>query len=207
MSISSISLGGGEEYNTSPGGIAPTGEGKAGGRSASLTEDERRQVEKLKKRDAEVKAHEAAHVASGGQYVRGGASYEYQTGPDGKKYAVGGEVSIDTSPVSDDPQSTITKMQTVKRAALAPAQPSGQDEAVAAQASAAMMKAQQELTKQGGSTGSAQTGAKGKSGPSKNEGKSVPPFPKASESAYLKHSVISSKNSATETRPSMDLMA
>lgn len=110
-----------------------------------LTEEEKQQVEELKARDMEVKAHEQAHIATGGSYVRGGASYDYQTGPDGKKYAVGGEVSIDTSPVQGDPQATINKAQVVIKAALAPAEPSGQDKAVAAQARQMMANARKEL--------------------------------------------------------------
>jgi hypothetical protein len=110
-----------------------------------LTEEEKQQVEKLKARDREVRAHERAHVAAGGQYVRGGAHFEYQTGPDRKRYAVGGDVSIDTSEVNGNPRATIQKMQIVRKAALAPAQPSGQDRAVAAQASQKEIKARQEL--------------------------------------------------------------
>ena len=112
--------------------------------STELTPDEKKQVTELKKRDREVKAHEAAHMAAGGGYVRGGATYSYQSGPDGKRYAVGGEVAIDTSP-EDDPNATIRKMQTVRSAALAPANPSGQDRSVAAAASAQEAKARQEL--------------------------------------------------------------
>jgi len=39
-----------------------------------LSEGEQREVDQLEKRDAEVKAHEAAHIAAGGQYVNGGAT-------------------------------------------------------------------------------------------------------------------------------------
>jgi SprA-related family len=99
-----------------------------------LTPDQQRQVEKLKQRDQDVRAHEQAHMAAGGAYVKGGATFQYQQGPDGKLYAVGGEVSIDTSPVKGDPQATIAKMETIKAAALAPADPSGQDRSVAAEA-------------------------------------------------------------------------
>lgn len=115
------------------------------GSSQELTEEEKRQVAELKQRDREVRAHEAAHMAAGGAYVRGGASFTYQTGPDGGRYAVGGEVSIDASPVSGDPEATIRKMQTVRRAALAPADPSGQDRSVAAKASTREVQAQKEL--------------------------------------------------------------
>jgi len=109
-----------------------------------LSEEEMQEVEELKRRDQEVRTHEHAHVAAGGQHVRGGISYEYQTGPDGKRYAVGGEVSIDTSEESN-PEDTIRKAQTIRQAALAPAEPSGQDRRAAAAAAQMEMKARQEL--------------------------------------------------------------
>jgi hypothetical protein len=99
-----------------------------------ISPEEKQVVNDLKRRDTEVKAHEAAHMAAGSGIVQGGASYEYQSGPDGKMYAVGGEVQIDVSAESS-PEATIQKMQQVRAAALAPAQPSGTDRAVAAQAS------------------------------------------------------------------------
>ncbi len=110
-----------------------------------LSPDEKKQVEQLKRRDAEVKRHEQAHKTAAGQFASGGPSYEYQTGPDGKQYAVGGEVQIDTSEVPNDPQATIQKAQQIKRAALAPKDPSSQDRKVAAEASKMEMKARQEL--------------------------------------------------------------
>lgn len=103
------------------------------------------EVLKLQKGDAEVRAHEQAHISAGGRYVQGGAKYEYATGPDGRKYAVAGEVSIDTSPIPDDPQATIQKMQVVKRAALAPSQPSPQDQEVASVADSTAYQARLEL--------------------------------------------------------------
>lgn len=105
-----------------------------------LSREEKQEVQKLKNRDQEVRNHERAHQSAGGQYA-GAPSYSYEVGPDGKRYAVGGEVPIDTSPIKKDPQATIQKMQTVRRAALAPAQPSGQDRRVAAQASRTMAQA------------------------------------------------------------------
>ena len=112
-----------------------------------LSTDEQRIVDELKKRDAEVKAHESAHIAAGGPYVRGGASYEYEKGPDNQNYAVGGEVSIDVS-AENTPEATIRKMQVVKRAALAPRDPSGQDRSVAAQATQTEARARIELQKE-----------------------------------------------------------
>jgi len=112
---------------------------------SELTPEEQKVVEELKARDREVRTHEMAHVLAGGAYVTSGPSYTYQTGPDGKGYAVGGSVGIDTSPVEGDPEATIQKMQTVMAAALAPAQPSGQDLKVAAAARQAEAKARTEL--------------------------------------------------------------
>jgi len=111
--------------------------------NGELTPEQLQQVAELKRRDAEVRAHEAAHQAVGGPYA-GSATYEYQRGPDGVNYAVGGEVPIDVSR-ENEPEKTITKMEQVKAAALAPAEPSGQDRAVAAQADAIKAQAQQEL--------------------------------------------------------------
>jgi hypothetical protein len=112
-----------------------------------LSEEQKQQVAELRQRDREVKSHEAAHMGAGGGLVRGGATYSYQAGPDGKRYAVGGEVSIDTSPIKNNPEATIAKMQRVRSAALAPADPSGQDRSVAAAASAVEAQARQELNK------------------------------------------------------------
>jgi hypothetical protein len=110
-----------------------------------LTEEEEREVEELEKRDQEVRAHEQAHVMAGGNLVRGGASYSYKTGPDGKRYIVNGEVSIDSSPVEGDPEATIRKAEQIRRAALAPADPSAQDRHVAAEASNMAAQARWEM--------------------------------------------------------------
>ncbi|WP_291322724.1 putative metalloprotease CJM1_0395 family protein [Desulfonatronospira sp.] len=99
-----------------------------------LSAEERQELQELRQRDAEVRAHEQAHIAAGGQYVTGGASCSYETGPDGRQYAVEGEVSIDSSPVPGDAEKTEEKARTVRRAALAPANPSPQDQRVAADA-------------------------------------------------------------------------
>lgn len=100
-----------------------------------LTPEEQQQVAELKARDSEVRAHEAAHLAAAGPYATGGPSFEYQTGPDGKKYAIGGSVQIDSGPISGDPEATIEKARIIRSAALAPASPSSQDQKVAAAAS------------------------------------------------------------------------
>jgi hypothetical protein len=100
----------------------------------ALTPAEIQIVEQLRETDRKVRAHEQAHLAVGADLVRGGPTYSYQTGPDSKRYAVGGEVSIDASPGAT-PEETIPKAQHIRATALAPADPSPQDHSVAAQAS------------------------------------------------------------------------
>ena len=107
-----------------------------------LTASEMQQLSQLQQRDSEVRAHEAAHIAGGGSAVSGGASFTYQEGPDGKLYAIGGEVPINILSGST-PQESIAIAKQVQAAALAPASPSPQDLKVAA--SAAMMEAKARL--------------------------------------------------------------
>lgn len=113
--------------------------------SNTLSEQDRQTVENLKTRDREVRAHEAAHLAAAAGLALSGASFTYTHGADGRAYATGGEVSIDISPVADNPEATIAKARQIHRAALAPAQPSGQDHAVAARAVQMEAEARQEM--------------------------------------------------------------
>lgn len=118
-----------------------------------LSEEEQEQVDELQQRDREVRTHEQAHKSAAGPYARGGPTYQYQRGPDGQSYAVGGEVQIDTSPVAGDPEATIRKAQVVRAAALAPAEPSTQDRKVAAQATRMQAEAQSQLIAQKSQSG------------------------------------------------------
>ena len=171
-------------------GIAPTGTAEAEAENKGqpsktpgvkqLTPEEEKVVQELKQRDAEVRRHEAAHMAAGGGITVGGASFQYQQGPDGKSYAVGGEVHIDTSK-GTTPEQTIQKMQAVRRAALAPADPSSQDRSVAAAAAAAEAQARAELAQ-------------------KNTGASDPTDPQAAVNAYQNKNL-------QETGKGLDLIA
>ena len=113
----------------------------------ALSDSEQRLVEKLSARDREVKQHEMAHKAAAGS-LAGAMSLDYQRGPDGRLYAVGGEVSIRTSAGSSDPQDRLDTAEQVLRAATAPAEPSQQDLRVAAQARAEIEDARAELAAQ-----------------------------------------------------------
>ena len=105
---------------------------------------EEKMLQELKARDQEVRTHEQLHKAVAGRYA-GAISYTLQQGPDGRRYAVGGEVSIDMSEVSNDPQATLEKMQQIQRAALAPNEPSSQDRQVASEAGQKAAQALNEL--------------------------------------------------------------
>ena len=109
-----------------------------------LTPEEERIVRELAQTDRKVRAHEQAHISVGADLVQGGPTYVYETGPDRKRYAVSGEVSIDTSPART-PEETIPKAQHIRETALAPAEPSPQDQRVASLASAMEMDARIEV--------------------------------------------------------------
>jgi len=110
-----------------------------------LSEAEQKVIEKLKLTDAKVRQHEQAHLAAAGGLAKGGASFSYQIGPDGKQYAVGGEVTIDTS-ILEDPKATSNKMHRVIAAAMAPADPSRQDYSIAASARRVIAQMSRETT-------------------------------------------------------------
>ena len=110
---------------------------------ASRLTPEQQQLSELQQRDRQVKAHELAHKSVGGRYVTGG-SFTYQAGPDGRRYAIGGEVTIDSSSGST-PQETLRKAEMIRAAALAPADPSPQDYRVASQANLQAAKARSEI--------------------------------------------------------------
>lgn len=125
---------------------------------------EAQELAKLARRDREVRSHEAAHAAMGGRYAAA-PSFTYTRGPDGTQYATGGEVSIDISPVPGNPEATLQKAQTIRAAALAPAQPSSADRLIAAKASRMSIEARAEIQSQNSAYASESSSAQ-KTGPS-----------------------------------------
>jgi hypothetical protein len=153
---------------SAPNSWLPAATAAAGSRAAQgsgtqqLSQDDQALVRKLKARDQVVRQHEQAHLSSAGGLATSAASYTYQRGPDGVNYAIGGEVHIDTSP-GRTPEDTISRARTIQAAALAPADPSPQDRAVAAQAAQMLLEAQDEQARQQ-NTDSGQSGVTGESG-------------------------------------------
>jgi len=161
---------------------------KTGGQT--LTPAEEKVIQQLKAHDREVKTHELAHLASAGQYARGGPSYSYQQGPDGQRYAIGGEVPIDISK-EKTPEQTIQKMQVVERAAMAPADPSSADRSIAAAATAMEAQARQEIQ-------NAQADAFQRQGQSRTESQST--------SGQTLHNNAAMSDSVRRTQP-LDMIA
>lgn len=109
------------------------GSDQAGTGGAELSEEEEQMVRELEARDREVRRHEQTHVAMLGRYARGGPTYVYQTGPDGKLYAVGGSVEVETGKEAT-PEATAAKARTLRMAATGVAEPSAADMAIAGHA-------------------------------------------------------------------------
>lgn len=112
---------------------------------ASLSPEQQQEVNRLRAIDRKVRAHEQAHMAAGAG-VTGGASLQFTRGPDGRQYAVGGEVRINVSS-GQTPEATIERARMIQAAALAPADPSPQDRAVAAQGAMLEAQARAELSR------------------------------------------------------------
>ena len=130
-----------------PSSAAPPSSASASASADQQTAQEQQILAQLVQVDRLVRAHEQAHLAAGAGLVRGGASYSYESGPDGKRYAVAGEVSIDVSAAST-PQETLAKASQIRAAALAPADPSAQDLSVAASAARMENEALMEIAAQ-----------------------------------------------------------
>jgi len=79
--------------------------------------DYQRVLDRLTNRDNEVKTHEQLHSSLATTTTP--ISYNYQVGPDGKLYAVGGSVRFDTS-IPKDETAAIQKLDELKKAASAP---------------------------------------------------------------------------------------
>lgn len=114
--------------------------------ATGLDSSERDQQDRLRARHAEVRAHEKAHQSAAGTLSSGSMNLVYQIGPDGKPYAIGGSVKIDTSE-GRTPEETLEKAQRIRAAALAPSDPSAVDMRVAAQASRMEAQARAEISK------------------------------------------------------------
>lgn len=108
-------------------------------------------LKKLKSRHDEVVRHEEAHYREAGHLARSKPVLsDFVTGPDGKQYATGGHVMIDTS-ATGDPEKDVQRGKTIVRAAVAPlsvdSQLSQADKNVAAKGRQLIEKSEKKLGK------------------------------------------------------------
>lgn len=87
---------------------------------------EQNTIEELKRRDKEVRAHESAHGGDPRLVKIGAAQFDYTIGPDGKAYATGGRVTLSTGSART-PEEALSKAEALKKAAMAPGEPSSKD--------------------------------------------------------------------------------
>lgn len=126
-----------------PSGVMPAEDEDASpsGNDDDLSKNDEALLQRLKARDAVVRNHEAAHVmAAGGQ--AGSPTYTYQTGPDGKRYAIGGSVNISIT-TTGDPEADAREAKTAQRAAMAAGEASAADVQTASRAAAKASQATQ----------------------------------------------------------------
>ena len=118
-----------------------------------LTASQTAAVNQLKAQQAAAQLAVQAQLQAAGGYSSG-VTYQYARGPDGTTYVVGGSVSFDTQSIPGNPNATIAKMETVRRAALSSPQLSAAALQALASADVAIAQADAAL-RSGQSTGSA----------------------------------------------------
>lgn len=90
-------------------------------------------------------AHENVHkLADSG--VTDGVLYTHTTGPDNERYITGSEVSVEMPDSTGEAEDTISLLEKVRQAALAPEQPSPQDLRVAASAQVQIQQVRSDLS-------------------------------------------------------------
>jgi len=109
-----------------------------------LSTEEQKQLSELKQRDASVRQEEETHARILGKHA-GLISYEYVTGPDGRKYAVAGSVQVNAKIDSNDPEEARKVYRQIQAAATGVQRPSQQDRSVAGMTSASLTSLQGDL--------------------------------------------------------------
>ena len=103
-------------------------------------------LDKYKNLDSKVKTHEQAHAANG--TTTAPIQYNYHMGPDGKLYANGGSVRLDTSMPKDESAAN-AKLEELKSASSAPSELSSADAQIARTANLNRMLLQSQEETQG----------------------------------------------------------
>lgn len=112
--------------------INPDNETEESVNGRKLSKEEQQEVKELERIDRQVRSRELTHRAVAGSYARGSVSFDYVTGPDGKKYAKEGHINIDARPIPNNPETTIRKARAIRSVELAATNISPQDRYVSA---------------------------------------------------------------------------
>lgn len=107
-------------------------------RQAALTRYRERQA-------LDERQHEQAHSAADDRHDKGGVPFALERAPDDPMPAVSDPETLDISSIADEQEAMA---QAVRRAAMAPAPPSGQDRSVAVEASALEAQARMDMQMQ-----------------------------------------------------------
>jgi hypothetical protein len=124
-----------EDEGTAPLSLPGSGE--------NIPEELDPRIRRFREIEKDVLAHEAAHAVSAGG-MGWPVVYRYATGPDGRRYIVGGHVMISV-PKGRTPEEQLRILSRVIGAALANPDPSPGDKAVARWAARAELEALREL--------------------------------------------------------------
>ena len=90
--------------------------------------DYQRVLNKFKNKDNEIRTHEQTHASLG--TTTAPINYNFQVGPDGKLYAMGGSVRFDTS-IPSNPENARVKLEELKDASSSVSPLSGADASIA----------------------------------------------------------------------------
>lgn len=102
--------------------------------------DYERVLDKFRNMDAKVRMHEQTHASLSN--TTSPIQYNYQMGPDGKMYAVGGSVRLDTS-MPSDPKAAMNKLDSIINSSTSSGSSmSGADSSIAISANLMKMKLQ-----------------------------------------------------------------
>ncbi len=110
-----------------------------------LSKVEQKEVEELERIDSQVRRHELTQKAIAGSYAKESVSFDYVTGPDGKKYAKEGHIKIDTRPIPNNPEATIRKARAIRSVGLTSTNTSSQNRSVSAEIAKIEREARMEL--------------------------------------------------------------
>jgi len=101
-----------------------------------------RELQRLRTTDREVRREARQHETLAGRLAAAGAKFDYEVGPDGRRYATEGDVRIRLSQ-GRTPEETLDIAEQAYRAATAPSTPSVRDRSLAEQAVRMMSIAKQ----------------------------------------------------------------